>query len=77
MHFIGLDLCFGARDVRRHLRSPRVVPVDTPSALRRLTEANIEIRVTRHSRTTFYGTSSPGDSACIADWLDKKNSHVR
>ena len=75
MHFIGLDLCFGACDVRRHLRSPRVVPVDAHSALRRLNKANmrmIENRVTRQSRPTFHGTSSPGNSACIADWLDKK-----
>ena len=50
------------------------------SALRRLNEANmrtIENRVTRQSRPTFHGTSSPDSIACIADWLDKKNAQVR
>ena len=55
-------------------------PVDAHSALRRLNEANrrmIENRVTRQSRPTFHGTSRPGNIACIADWLDKKNAQVR
>ena len=76
----SLDSISASEHVTSDLRSPRVVPVDAHSALRRLNEANarmIENRATRQSRPTFHGTSSHGNSACIADWLDKKNAQVR